>query len=392
MEQRRRDTGKSHWYHETQSNRLPDDVVSRVPDAAHVQDRFLLDLDVDEVLLAPHIAWLATARKLSGAFFPDPVTPNRLNTLSSYDRLSTALTVAQVYGVQRLCHHYAACLAPLPGPDSSRESNRRLTLITQYARQLASQPTRIDATLRRQLEEAGLSTGDIVTFNHIIGFVGFQARVVAAFQAVMKIPVRWLPGFDAQQDAPANLFHQPLTPWCADLPSLDAPLASARLQALYLQCQQQPPLRELSGLLIQAPLTLEPLVYLSAQLRLQSVPRNAATLAALVSARINGSVCCFNDAALDWSGDGGLPEAIRNGDRALQAWSHRRPRERAIIQATQQLTRAPDRFNHALLQPLVEQGCALQQALALLVWTGFCGWLNRLKIGLGAPAQTGIEL
>jgi uncharacterized protein YciW len=30
------------------------------------------------------------------------VTVNRLHTFSAYDRLSTALTVAQVYGVQRL--------------------------------------------------------------------------------------------------------------------------------------------------------------------------------------------------------------------------------------------------------------------------------------------------
>jgi uncharacterized protein YciW len=72
---------------------------------------------------------------LADALFPASVAVNRLQTFSAYDRLSTALTVAQVYGVQRLCNHYAARLAPLPGPDS-RESNRRLAQITQYARQL----------------------------------------------------------------------------------------------------------------------------------------------------------------------------------------------------------------------------------------------------------------
>ena len=383
MEQRRRETGRNHWYHETQSSRLPDDVVSLVPEAAHVQDRFLLDLIVDDTLVAPHRLWLSTARKLSALFFPEHLIPNRLNTLNSYDRLSTALTVAQVYGVQRLCNHYAARLTPLPGPDSSRESNRRLTLITQYARQLASQPTLIDSNLRRQLEEAGLSTGDVVAFNQIIGFVGFQARVVAAFQAAMGIPVRWLPGFNIQQDATTERFHPTPAIWYADFPQYDTPLGNERLTERFLQCAQQPLLRELAGLLIQDPLAVEPFVQLSTQLQPAQDIHHVASLAALVSARINGSVACFNDTAQAWSGDAGLVDAVRNGERALNAWSHHHPLERAVIHATQWLTRAPDRFSQAHLQPLMEHGLSADQALRLLVWSGFCGWLNRLKMGLG---------
>lgn len=386
MEQHRRDTARNHWYHETQSSRLPDDVVSLVPEAAHVQDRFLLDLAVDEALLAPHAPWLTVARKLSATFFPDAVLPNRLNTLSSYDRLSTALTAAQVYGVQRLCNHYAARLTPLPGPDSSRESNRRLTLLTQYARQLASQPTLIDSAARRQLEEAGLSSSDVVTFMHIIGFVGFQARVVAAFQAAMAVPVRWLPGFEIQQDAPAECFQQAFSSWHADVAGADTPLMNARLLRLMNQCQQHPPLCDLADVLIHTPLALEPLLQLSMHLYPEGEHQSAATLAALVSARINGSVACFASAAARWSGDAGVTEAARNGDRALQAWSHHHPQARAVIQATQLLTRAPDRFSHAHFQPLIEQGSPAPQALALLAWAGFCGWLNRLKMGLGGTA------
>jgi hypothetical protein len=37
-------------------------------------------------------------------------------------------------------------------------------------------------------------TRDIVLINQIIGFIGFQARVVAVFQALLGHPVRWLPG------------------------------------------------------------------------------------------------------------------------------------------------------------------------------------------------------
>ena len=50
MEQRRV-YGKNHWYHETQSTICPVDVLPLVPEAAHVEDRFLLDLTLPEELL-----------------------------------------------------------------------------------------------------------------------------------------------------------------------------------------------------------------------------------------------------------------------------------------------------------------------------------------------------
>jgi hypothetical protein len=37
-----------------------------------------------------------------------------------------------------------------------------------------------------------------VLINQIIGFIGFQARVVAVFQALLGHPVRWLPGHHIQ--------------------------------------------------------------------------------------------------------------------------------------------------------------------------------------------------
>lgn len=119
--------------------------------------------------------------------FPAHVNLNQMHTFSAYERMSTALTVAQVYGVQRLCNHYAARLTPLPGPDSSRESNHRLAQITQYARQLASSPAVIGERDRQHLEAVGLTTSDNILMNQIIGFIGFQARTVALFQAGLVI-------------------------------------------------------------------------------------------------------------------------------------------------------------------------------------------------------------
>ncbi len=76
---------------------------------------------------------------VGGCLISRTVLNDRLHTFSAYERMSTALTAAQVFGVQRLCRYYAARLAPLPAL-TPQESNQRLAQITQYARQLAGSP------------------------------------------------------------------------------------------------------------------------------------------------------------------------------------------------------------------------------------------------------------
>ncbi|WP_237930326.1 CMD domain-containing protein [Buttiauxella sp. S19-1] len=383
MEQRRI-SGKGHWYHETQSSRSDAAVLPLVPEAAYLENRFLLDLELSTEQHASEAAWLSVALKGATCLLPENSPVTRLHTLSCYDRLSTALTVAQVYGVQRLCNHYAARLAPQPGPDSSRESNRRLTQITQYARQLASQPTLIDDNSRQQLDEVALSVNDIVTFNQLIGFIGFQARVIAVFQALQGLPVRWLPGLDTQQDASANLFLDGDKSWQPDLPPVEQRYANTQQLDVLNLSQSQSVLNPIGWLLAH---DAEPLSVLSQLISLLLPPDGEIgddlVLVNLLTARINGSVSCFSHATAHWQAENGLPEAIRNGERALQAWSHNHPRERAIIQAVRVLTRAPGSFSAAQLQPLFEQGFSNDDALRLLVISGLYGWLNRLKIGLG---------
>jgi hypothetical protein len=96
------------------------------------------------------------------------------------------------------CNHYAA-VWPLPGPDSSRESNRRLAQITQYARQLALSPGVIDARARQQLDEVGLTTN--TTFDgpglSVYWFSGARHR---HFFRRYRAPVRWIPGMEMQQE------------------------------------------------------------------------------------------------------------------------------------------------------------------------------------------------
>ena len=86
MEQRRIE-GKSHWYHETQSSTYPQDVLPLVPEAAHVEDRFLLDLTIPAVALLPFQSWLEPARKLAQLLFPVHVSLDSMHTFSAYERM-----------------------------------------------------------------------------------------------------------------------------------------------------------------------------------------------------------------------------------------------------------------------------------------------------------------
>lgn len=325
MEQRRF-SGKGHWYHETQSNHSQTDVLPLVPEAANVDDRFLLDLALSEKIVAACDGWLAPARALCHLLFPLDAPVNRLHTLSAYDRLSTALTVAQACGVQRLCNHYAALLAPLPGPDSSRESNRRLAQITQYARQLSSSPDVIDAKAQEQLDEVGLTTYDLVLINQIIGFIGFQARVVAVFQALLGHPVRWLPGHHIQPHTLPLAFSA----WKPVLPIVELRYASAQQLESLARWQAEPALEALTPALCHAPLLLN-----------------------------------------------------LTGEILVNTRGEAPPRLPALAAAIELLTRSPDRFSAAQFTPLTEAGIPEATAITLLTESAFYGWIGRLQVGLG---------
>lgn len=382
MEQRRV-SGKSHWYHETQSSARQAQALPLVPEAATVDDPFLLNLTLPDALIQACNSWLTPARTLYKFLFPQRVTVNRLHTFSAYDRLSTALTVAQVYGVQRLCNHYAARLAPLPGPDSSRESNRRLAQITQYARQLALSPGVIDARARQQLDDVGLTEYDIILMGQVIGFIGFQARAIATFQALQGQPVRWIPGMEMQQEAEHALFDATQAQWTPGIAPVDLRTASARQMESLANWQPLPAFQLLAPVLAHEYPSLDALGEIYSGALTALVDDNITQLVTLYTARINGSVNCFSEAWQRWHGDDDLAEAVRSGDRVLKCLGQTREKEGAIVQAVQMLTCAPDRFSPAHFAQLKENGINEASAIGLLIWCALCGWLNRLKIALG---------
>ena len=378
MEQRRFE-GNNHWYHETQST-FTTQAAPLVPEAADIEDRFLLGLAAlckDELQLGLQQAQpaLLASQEIYQLLFPRQIATSMTHTLTLYDRLSTALTVAQVTGIQRLCNHYAARLNPLSGPDSSRESNRRLTQITEYARQLASQPTLIDKAALLRLDEVGLTSPDIITFSQIIGFVSYQARVAAGINALLALPVRWIPGVTVPDDADPHCFKRQAS-WQPALAPVELRYASpAQLEAL-TWCQPQQALNSSAWLLAHDADVLYGWSRLFNALE-DSVDSAEGALAAAVAARINGSPACFNRYVTQ-----ALREALQKGVDVAMAEA--KPLQQAVIQAAAQLTRSPERFNAAHLQPLKEAGLPPQTLFGIILSTALSSWNNRLMQSLGA--------
>ncbi|MBO1551888.1 CMD domain-containing protein [Yersinia pseudotuberculosis] len=314
------------------------------------------------------------------ALFPTIIEINHTNTFSLYDRLSTALTVAQVTGIQRLCSHYALRLAPLPSPDASRESNIRLTQITQYARQLASQPTLIDRHALAQLHDVGLTDSDIIILSQIIGYVGYQARVVAGISALAGYPTVMLPGFPRMEDAAPSPLPDVMPNWQGWLPSHAAnddqpdkePDETASTLTELLGHHQQ------SLLAYHAITTHQPN---SPQLQ-----RDWLELVALVSARINGSLYCQarHRQHLQQLTEQPLlvTELLKGIDHALFLLPEQQiPHQ--LISVTAELTRAPERFNHQYVKRLQTLGVSDTQVMRIIFSIAITGWTNRLRHTLG---------
>lgn len=340
----RRLSGNSHWYHETQSCRCSAPAPSG--DSSAAADAFLLDLNWS---VPPQLQEVFhTARHLGATLFPQHCPTSLTHTLSLYDRLSTALTVAQVAGVQRLCNHYATRLYPLSSTDSSRESNNRLTQMTQFARQLAMQPSLIDGDAMAALDAVGLTEPDIVTLCQIVGFISYQARVVAGVQALNGLPVRWLPGLSAAPDADEQ--H---------------PRAACTLNPVtsgYATPEQQQAVRFAATTLSSETLRWRLAHDASAlsawcALHQQLETLSATALVMAVTARLNGNRLT----------------AAAPPDATLTAET-----ENGLIQLATQLTRLPATFSAAHLQTLKEQGFD-EPTLALLIQhVALANWDDRL--------------
>ncbi|MEL5636344.1 peroxidase-related enzyme [Serratia ureilytica] len=374
------------WYHETQSSVRGDAPLE--PQAATLRDRFLLGLGAfaDEALnnaLSARAGVFSASLAGYHALFPDQVPLSRHVTLSPYDRLSTALTVAQVTGVQSLCSHYAARLAPLHSPDASRESNIRLAQITQYARQLASQPTLICRKALQQLADVGLSPADIVTFSQVIGFVSYQARVVAGVAALAGRPAVVVPGFPNVEDADGIAFSADELNWSARLPPIDAETAAAEQLDVLDQSHPQARAESYYLLLAHDAATLRERngVFNGINAEGYGLSSRLKALATLAVSRINGSRYCAATVAQELQDEGlvqalfaGLPQGLAYTEDSVKL---------AVMRTAAELTRAPEKFTPQSVQPLFNSGLDQAQALEVILTVALYAWENRLRQTLG---------
>lgn len=376
--------GRNQWYHETQSRRCAAEIPSVLSQTQAGQDRFLLGCILTGQQEAQAAAWLPLARDIAAQLLPETVRLSAGHSLSCYERLTTALTVAQVCGVQRLCSHYSARLAPLSSPDSSRQANLRLTHITQFARQLASEPSRLSSQSLAELAECGFSAADMVTFAHIVGFIGFQARAISLWQAQQKVPVRHIPGFSSLEPADYQQFSEDyLAQWAPCLP----PAASA-LQEIVPG--QEPDDTVTAALfarhhpwLTHDSVSLRQLnKLLSVLSRLSQHQTNDRHLMLLITAQIHGSAPSFHQAQQALT----TPSTaqFRPQDPVIFTQSQvSAPRQQALVDAGTLLTCSPQRFDERQWSTLNHLGVQTADGFNLLIFASLAGWLNRLELGLG---------
>lgn len=395
MEQQRK-AAHSGWYHETQSSQqghLPLD-----PHAALAQDRFLLGQDAQldptlRSLIHERQGLLNASRACYDVLFPDSLKVSRTETLSLYDRLSSALTVAQVSGVQPLCSHYAARLAPLSSPDASRESNIRQTHITQFARLLATQPTLITPPMLSQLNDVGLSTQDIVTFTQLIGFVSYQARVLAILNGLRGRAAAVLPGFPSPEGCEQKGYSLAMLQWSSRLPEVAPESASQHQQDVLDLIAPDARSSSFYTLLVY---NADALSEFSAVFNniMQAGERPKAAwreLAAVATSELNGCLYCagiHGRLYLEAEGRAELIEQLFEAtyrDDVVDAVSQKQAgsAEAALLESVIALTRTPERFDARLLHGLSDAGYTATQSLDILLTAALFSWSNRLIQTLG---------
>ncbi|WP_369788408.1 CMD domain-containing protein [Rouxiella sp. WC2420] len=376
------------WYHETQTSQQRHTPLD--PCQTHDTDSFLLGLEQKiepslRRLLTQRNGLLFAAQTCYNKLFPQEISVSRHQTLSLYDRLSSALTVAQVTGIQPLCSHYAARLAPLNCPDASRESNIRQTHLAQYARLLATQPTLINPSMLTQLSDVGLSTQDIVLFTQLIGFVSFQARLLAVINALAGRPATVLPGFPRAEENSQRGFSLELRRWHAYLPEVDLKKASQQQLDVLDFCAPDAHESSFYKLLAHDVATLEALSAITTHIMQQPGDQKSSPKewAAAATSRINGCLFCAGIHGRYYLETGGESSHIDQLFDDIQANKSSDKTVDPLVKVVQTLTQSPEKFDAAALQLLLDADYQHPQIVDILLSTALYNWLNRLIQTLG---------
>ena len=342
----------------------------------------------------------------------DLLLGNQLDSaLTQAERLVLAAEQARVSGVTVLEAEYRAraeALGDAITPElrsildqpGAQTGNARLDAMLHFVRTLALNPAQSDQAALLAIPAAGLSLNDTVLLAQLIGFVAYQARLLAGVKAMGELGgVTEAPAAQPVDAAPfvhpANLpppgeplrrngFTSETLDWKAWLQVLDPDTATpeqqqvlevshpkAKTMDFYLLLARQP------QVLMERSQAFNAIMYAPGGLS-----RAEREVAATAVSRSNGCVYCASVHAQRFE------QLAKRNDVMAQLFDEpetagTNARERAIIQASLTLTRAPGGFGPQNLQPLRDAGLTDLEILDMLHSAALFGWANRLMLNLG---------
>ena len=333
------------------------------------------------------------------------------SALSQTERLVLAAEQARVSGVNVLEAEYRSRaqalgtaitteLRTILDNAGAQTGNARLDAMLHFVRTLALNPAESDQAALLAIPAAGLSLNDTVLLAQLIGFVAYQARLLVGVKAMSDMGgVADAPAAEPADAAPfvhpANLpppgeplrrngFTSEVLDWKAWLEVLKPETATpeqqhvlevshpkAKTMDFYLLLARQP------QVLLERSQAFNAIMYAPGGLS-----RAERELGATVVSRSNGCVYCASVHAQRFE-----QLAKRNNVMAQMFddpdTAGTNARERAIIQASLALTRAPGSFGQQNLQPLRDAGLSDLEILDMLHSAALFGWANRLMLNLG---------
>jgi len=338
---------------------------------------------------------VAAATEGSYAALFDPTLPG----LGLAERLAAALRVAELSGSAALAAHYRERLASLPAP----AAGPRLQAILDFAATLALRPVEGDRAALLKLPAAGLATAEVVALAQLVAFVAYQLRVVAGLQALAALGAADAPPPAPAADAQAPFVHPAHLPkpgepvrikgftsetleWQAWLPVLKLDEATPAQLAILESSHPKAKSSDYYLLLAHQPRILEErsIVFNAIMYAPGGLSRAERELASAAVSRLNGCVYCAAVHAQRFE------QLSKRNDAIVQLFDEPRgagtnARERAIVQASLDLTEDPAHFGAAQLQAARAAGLSGLELLDLIHAVAIFAWANRLMLNLGEP-------
>lgn len=244
-----------------------------------------------------------------------------------------------------------------------------------------------------QLYDVGLSTRDIVTFTQLIGFVSYQARVLAVLNGLRGRAAAVLPGFPSPEGCEQKGFSLAMLQWTSRLPEVVPETASRHQQDVLDLIAPDARSSSFYTLLVH---DADALSEFSAVFNniMQAGERPKAAwreLSAVTTSQLNGCLYCAGIHGRLYLEAGGSETLIEelfkesHRDDAVDFVSQKRAdaKEAALLEAVITLTRTPERFDARRLHGLSDAGYSAVQSLDILLTAALFSWSNRLIQTLG---------